>query len=919
MTDPKAPILYLVDVSNYLFRSYYALPPMSTPAGEPISAVFGLLRALLNIKIGLGAEHLLAVFDGKEGKARRKTIYEAYKSNRSVAPEDLIKQIPIAKQMCEALGISYICEDEYEADDLISAAAHQSRSFGYLCMICSSDKDLLQLVDGTICCLQTHKNNLKLGPKEVEDIYGIKPKQIPDYLALCGDASDNIPGVAGIGPKTAVSLLKKYNNIEGIIAHLDELGEKRAASFNVELARLSYRLAILEDVPSWKLDIQKASWRLPKPEISIKWLEKKGFHSLLKPFEQILKMQDQQPGVNVNPSYQEARIVNEGSKSSCGSSKNSQLDLFADLSLKNKTSLPACQEIITWNKLAQMLEHKVDGEIFVEVVFSKEKVFLEKRPLLFIFAWMGRSYLISGSLQDQEKEKLKQALRKQSFWSYDISEVERCWLNWSLQGPFHFCYDLKLASHLHFADGRELSSGSLLSGFSIVSFSDWQACQELFENEQIPLEEKAEKIQLRIEAWQGLRDQLDQFLSPDLKDLLNKIELPFSSILARMQHVGVFVDESKLKSLSLYLHRSIKSLETRIFELFGSKFNLNSPKQLARQLFEVLKLRVIKENKSGPSTDAATLEELKGEHPVIEQILHYRELEKLRSTYADSLPGYINPTTGCIHPHFEQTGTSTGRLSCREPNLQNIPIRNQEGLKIREAFCVRDEHNVMIGADYSQIELRMMAHLSEDESLIEAFIRGDDIHRYTASLVFGLKQEEVTEQQRSLAKAVNFGVMYGQQAFGLSKQLGISVKEASCFIEAYFKRYPKVASYIVKCKAQAIETGFVTTLLGRRRNIPEIKSPKAAIRALGERLSVNTPVQGGGADLIKLAMLAIDPKLKKFNAHMILQIHDELIFECPQDKQEHFLEMVKQEMEGVVQLKVPLIVNTSVGKNWREC
>lgn len=910
-------VLYLVDISGYLFRSFYALPPMSNPSGQPVQAIFGLARSLINLKNDFQAEYVLAVFDGLKGKERRKALYNEYKAHRIKTPDELISQMPLARELCDKLGIGVLYDECYEADDLIAAAVKGALQKGMSCCICSSDKDLLQLVNGSVWELHTHKNNYKIGRDQVKQTLGIEPEQIVDWLALCGDSADNIPGVAGIGPKTAVDLLNKYGSLEGIISHLHELGEKRRQNFDVGMARLSYELARLHEVEGYQFDLDASQWTIPQENVWLPWFERMGFRSLIQGLRKLQKSSPtfctSQNNVSMDAGDEVTSVVID--------KQTQQLDLFYDFI---PTTTPACvdtNKIICkgWDALAAHLKHIQDKTpIFIDVIKNSNEGYIlgfYLQDQLFI--------VVDPSENRADFRTLENILERCCLSAYNSQLLMRRWLELGMSCNFSWNFDLRLMAHLYFADSRDISIASLSNHFDLLGFT---ALEEIdiglaridLDNPSLD-SAQVQGLKMRANMLCKLGFLLKEAMDPGISKLYEDIERPLARVLARMEYAGIGVSCSVLSRLAAELHHEINRLLQIIYELAGEKFNMNSPKQLAKILYEKLQLRVIKQGKTGASTDAGVLEELKSEHAIIAEILHYRELEKLRSTYVEALPSFVNPKTGSIHPYFEQAATSTGRLACHSPNLQNIPVRSPEGLKIREAFQPRSPDRVFVGADYSQIELRLMAHLSGDPVLIEAFKQGQDIHRYTAALVFEIDLDKVSDEQRFLAKAVNFGIMYGQQAFGLARQLGIPVSQAASFITAYFTRYKGVAEYIQQCKNEAKEKGFVTTILGRRRQIPEMRSSKAMVRQLGERLSVNTPLQGGQADIIKLAMIRLDKKLKFHDAQMILQIHDELIFECPSSQVTHFNDVIRREMEGVYPLKVPLVVNIAVGKNWKEC
>lgn len=894
------PSLFLIDVSGYLFRSYYALPPMNSPSGRPVQALHGLARSVVKLIEDFNPDYLVAVFDGKDAKNRRRQLYADYKAHRSKTPDELIEQIVQAPALCRSLGLQTLIDDEHEADDLIAAACAQARAKGCKVYICSSDKDLLQLVEADVYQLHTHKENALIGPEKVKELLGVEPSQVADWLALCGDSSDNIPGVEGIGPKTAAQLLERWGSLENLIEHLDELGPKKKAKFNVEMARVSKKLATLFSDFEFTLDwdpfklAPESSW---KPLLS-----ELGLRAIIKSLSSMVPKVDH---ANVYPVIEKKRPeqLNTPSTPSLENQIFDLVDLFESLIASEQILAPVSPEELgqDWSALCNYLKG-LDPDTSVQIealqkdlwaVKALDKVWiLEKAP-----GQLDLKQLSALPLQWQTSHVQK---------THIALEAVGIDLNWKWHD------DLVIAAHLFYADARALD---VVKAIAYALNKDEEEIKQTLELAQ---SKDLQHITKLLHLLKGATHRFVCELDNERLCLYREVEVPLALVLARLHRRGFHVDRERFAELSSQMHAQIEGLKTEITQIVGQSFNLNSPKQLAGVLFEKLGLPIIRKTKTGASTDSETLLELEDQHPVISLLLKYREWEKLRSTYLDALPGFVQ-ADGRIHPYFEQSSTATGRLSCHQPNLQNIPVRTPEGLMIRSAFTAGVKNHLLLSADYSQIELRMMAHLSEDPALIEAFCKGEDIHRYTAALVFEKSLEEVSSKERSLAKAVNFGIIYGQQAFGLSKQIGVTVAEASNFIRAYFERYPGVKRYLESCKEEALSLGYVKTLKGRRRHIPEMKSPKHTIRQLGERLSINTPVQGSAAELIKLAMLALEKQLSHEPIRMILQVHDELIFEGAAEDLDRLTPCIQQTMESILSLKVPLVVNISIGKNWMEC
>lgn len=920
--------LFLLDCSSYLFRSFYALPPMNSPSGKPVHALHGLARSIIKLIEDFKPDHLVAVFDGKEAKKRRRELYPEYKAHRSAVPPELIEQIVQAPALCAALGLQTLIDDQHEADDLIAAACHQAREKGHTVYICSSDKDLLQLVGPSVYELHTHKENALIGPEQVKKLLGVEPFQVADWLALCGDSSDNIPGVEGIGPKTAAQLLEKWGNLENLIAHLDELGPKKKEKFDVEIARISKKLATLHWDFEFTLD-----WRPFALSPASLWkplLTELGLRSILKTLlglvaqeepseksvESIPRIASTAPIVSVAVSTDSAQAGSSIVPSKAKSFEPAiikkqffhQTDLFDPLPVPSCSVSSVIDPItLSWQELYQaILALPLGTELHIETFALDYWSISVVEPLIQEKLWVIEGKPVYEELAALARlEVLWQSSHVQNTHIALESAVGRE-ITWKWHG------DLVIAAHLYYGDARSLSPlSSLEYALGLIE----EDIKPLFEGTcQRQVSSLIELMGYFKRALKFFSAQLDQ----ERLSLYREIEVPLAAILAKLHGRGFFVNRERLKELSQEMHKELESLKNEIITLVGQSFNLNSPKQLASLLFETLQLPIIRKTKTGASTDSETLSELADKHPVVPLLLKYRELEKLRSTYLDALPTFIKED-GAIHPYFEQSATATGRLSCHQPNLQNIPVRTPQGLKIRSAFIPRKDSHQLLSADYSQIELRIMAHLSEDPSLIEAFQKGEDIHRYTAALVFEKTLDEVQDHERSLAKAVNFGIIYGQQAFGLSKQIGVSLPQAAQFIHSYFERYPGVKRYLESCKEQALSLGYVKTLFGRRRQIPEIKSPKHSIRQLGERLSINTPVQGSAAELIKLAMIKLEKELENEPIAMILQVHDELIFEGSPEDLQRVKPCIQGVMESIVSLKVPLVVNINVGKNWMEC
>jgi len=848
--------IYIIDALHILFRSYFAIGSMRNNKGEATNALYGFIRSLLKLVKEFSPEHLVIVFDGPENKKKRQAIYTEYKSNRAGMPEDLFPQLEKALEFCKLAGLPYLSVPGVEADDTIASIVRYAQKEDSTVFICTGDKDLCQLVTDHVFVLNIHKENRLLDKKKVKEVYGVTPEQIPDYLGLVGDSSDNIPGLEGFGPKTAIQLFEKFATLEEILDHPEEVaGLKKQETIKRDraIALMSKELALLHDTVEVPQDANFYSFHEPHIDQVREFYQEMNFSSLLKEMGEPKKA----PLPKIETDY---KVVEN-------------LD---DLLLDNPT------------EIAFHLETSTDHPMRAQL-------------LGVAFSWKAGAAVYLKTETAEAKQELQKLFSHPhlSFYGHDVKHDLHVLMNEGIELP-HICFDTNLASYL-LAPQTQKHSLEAVSLNLLVEETAASSCAA------------SADLTFRI------KDILSQKLEKEgLLSVFYTIELPLIPILLKMERSGMYVDPDKLKILSVDLAKQIEQIEKKIYALAGEEFNLNSPKQIAVILFE--KLQIPSPSKKGSlSTSADVLETLQVEHPIAKEILSYRSLEKLRSTYVDSLPEQILEKTGRIHCSFNQSVTATGRLSCQNPNLQNIPVRTEEGKKIRNAFCPQKKGWSFLSCDYSQIELRLLAHFSEDPSLIAAFNNGEDIHAYTASQIFDIPLKEVSQEMRYRAKAVNFGILYGQQAYGLSQETGIPYKEAVAFIEKYFQRYSRVKDFLESCKEKAKSTGKAVTLTGRQRPIPEIGSKNPMLHALAMRLAINTPLQGTAADLIKLAMIRIDKLWQEEMGFMILQIHDELLFEVPDHQLEKVTRLVRPAMEEVFDLKVPLIVTISIGKNWGEC
>jgi DNA polymerase-1 len=884
--------IYLLDAVNYLFRSYYAIGPMTNEKGESTHALYGFIRSLQKLLKDFSPSLITVVFDGPQNSKSRQALYSEYKSHRKKAPDDLYQQIDQAREYCHLAGFPMLSIEGVEADDTIASITKWAEKQDFEVFICTGDKDLYQLVNDQVFVINTHKENLLIDTKKVNELFEVSPSQILDYLSITGDASDNIPGIEGFGPKTATTLLQEYKTLENLYANIEKLPQKKQQTLleQKENAFLSKKLASLNYAVEIPQILEFYSLKSPKKQELNRFFTDMHFLSFLeeeKPKEDQLLLFSEEP---LSTSY---TLVNDP-------------DSFKLLQKMLLSSREICVDTETTDIRPMYAE-------LVGVGFA-----IEPHK-----AW----YLpVNGNIPFQEIFSFLKTLLEDSQKKFYGHNIKYDWHIFSHLGIEikNISFDTLLASYL-------LNPQSRKHNLDLLTLEFFQKkkipIEDLLDDKNktmkdVPVERVSEYCCEDVDYTCQLKALFEKKLQKqDLTKVLEKVELPLIAVLAKMEEKGIFIDEKHFALLSSDFSSQLHILEKAIFSSIGKEFNLNSPKQLSEVLYQDLQLPQPRKKASEFSTAAPVLEKLAKDSPVVEKILEYRGLQKLLSTYVDALPKLIHPKTKRIHATFNQSGASTGRLSCQDPNLQNIPIRSSDGQKIRKGFVPQKPNWSYLSFDYSQIELRLLAHFSEDPELLKAFQNHEDIHAYTASLVFGIPQTEVSKEMRSMAKAVNFGILYGQGSFGLSEQLNISTKEASDFIQKYFARYPKVSAYLDFCKTQAEKTGYAVTLTGRKRPILEIHNKNPQIKAAAERLAINTPLQGTAADLIKLAMIEIEKTLlqKNMQGFMILQIHDELIFEIPDEEIAFFKALVKEKMEGIFSLKVPLTVDVTVGKNWGEC
>ncbi|WER22555.1 DNA polymerase I [Providencia stuartii] len=919
--------LILVDGSSYLYRAYHAFPPLTNSAGEPTGAMYGVLNMLRSLIMQYQPSHVAVVFDAK-GKTFRDELFESYKSHRPPMPDDLREQIAPLHEMVEAMGLPLLVVSGVEADDVIGTLARQASQKGIPVLISTGDKDMAQLVEPNITLINTMTNTI-LGPQEVVDKYGVPPELIIDFLALMGDSSDNIPGVPGVGEKTALALLQGIGSLEKIYDSLDEIaalgfrGSKTLApkmEENREVAFLSYQLATIKtDV---ELDKSCEELAITKPNAE-------KLHQLFSRYEFKRWLADVENGT-----WMEGKSAKSSAAASKTEKKIEAVMSAPTLSAENYQTILEKADLDSWvEKLASASLFAFDTETdsldtqeahLVGMSFAIEPGYAAYLPL-------GHDYLdapaqlplndvlavLKPILESEKILKVGQNLKYDAevLLNYDI-ELKGIEFDTMLES-----YVLNSVAGMGRHDMDSLAERHL--NHKTVSFEEiaGKGKKQLTFN-QIALEQAAnyaaEDADVTLLLHQALYPQLEA--EPKLNKVFREIEMPLVPVLVRMERKGVLIDAAVLAAQSKEITARLAELEKEAFELAGEEFNLASPKQLQAILFEKLQLPVVKKTPSGaPSTNEEVLEELALNHALPKLLLEHRSLAKLKSTYTDKLPLMISPQTQRVHTSYHQAVTATGRLSSRDPNLQNIPVRTEEGRRIRQAFIARQGYKV-VAADYSQIELRIMAHLSQDKGLLTAFAEGKDIHRATASEVFGVPLDEVTSDQRRSAKAINFGLIYGMSAFGLARQLGIPRGEAQRYMDLYFERYPGVLRYMENTRHQASEQGYVETLEGRRLYLADIKSSNGMRRKAAEREAINAPMQGTAADIIKKAMIAVDAWLQteKPHADMLMQVHDELVFEVKESALDSVTAKIRELMEQSMQLDVPLKVDVGIGDNWDE-
>jgi len=899
------PRLVVIDAANALYRAFFALPPLRSPSGAPTGAVFGFANMLRKLIREEKPDAIAVAMDPRGGSFRRQ-LFPGYKATRDAQPEDLTAQLPLARELIDAWRLPVLEVAGFEADDVIATLAATAPP-NWEVVIVSSDKDLMQLVGGRVVLLDSMKDK-RIGPAEVVERFGVPPEQLLDVRALVGDPSDNIPGVKGIGEKGAAALITEYGTLENLLSRAGEVKAKKAREALLaqpDAARVSKQLATLRSDVPLPAGVDALAPHAPDRAALREIYKRLGF----------------------------ARLVEEIDAEGTASARGAAADAGAAAAAPHVAECELVRDIAALRAAVQSLASA--ERVAVVLVGDDEEGGLPSVPAGIALAGDGaRAFYVPLAHDLLGGVQLAWSEASAELFGLFAGPAARAWLATNTKRVQSLLaeagvaatlptLDLALAAFLLDPAGATTTPalalqllGRELRGFEELTGRGARARPA----SALSAEEAGAWAAQEASALLALAPLLEQRLAADeLTPLLRGVELPLTRVLSAMERAGVRIDERKLAALSQEYERELVRIEGEIYALAGERFQINSPKQLASVLFERLKLPPVKKTQTGFSTDESVLEQLSGQHALPAAILGWRRLAKLKSTYIDALPPLVDARTGRIHPTFNQIGAATGRLSSTHPNVQNIPIRSEEGVRIREAF-IPAEGMQLLSADYSQVELRIVAHYSGDESLIDAFAKGEDVHRRTAAEVNGIEPEDVTPDQRAHAKAINFGIIYGSSAFGIANQLGIAQAEAQATIDRYFARYRGVRRFLDETVATAQQAGFVRTLLGRRRYLQDLRSRNRALRQAAERMAVNTVIQGTAADLIKKAMVEVQDALRDagLRARMLLQVHDELVFEVPPSELAQLTQLVKARMEGAYVLAVPLVVDVGAGNNWRE-
>lgn len=885
--------LVLVDGSSYLFRAYHALPPLTTASGQPTGAIYGVLNMLQRLIADYHPDYMAVVFDPKGGSFRNQ-LYKEYKANREAMPEELAVQIAPLHAAIKAQGLPLIIVDNMEADDVIGTLVTKAEKANLHTVVSTGDKDMAQLVTAKTTLVNTMSNKV-MDIAGVKEKFGVTPEQIIDYLTLVGDTSDNIPGVPKVGPKTAAKWLNEYGSLDAIVEHAADIKGKVGEYFREFIPQIP----LTRQLVTIKLDVDLA---FEPTELKCAKQDVATLKKLFSELEFRTWLQELQEDGEAEAAIPETAydIILDKKHFATWLQKLESADVIAfDTETTSLDSMQAQLVGVSFAVHAHEAAYVPVAHDYLDAPeqLNREWVLAQLQPLL----------------KNPQKTIVGQNLK------YDIKVLKHYGIE--IAAPM---YDTLLESYVLNSSSARHDMDTLAMqylNYQTTKFEDiaGKGSKQLTFN-QIDIATAghyaAEDADITLRLHEAFMKELTAL--PTVKKVLDELEMPLMPILADMEYRGVLIDTAMLHQQSQVLQVRITELQKQIYELAGEEFNIDSPRQLQHILYEVLKLPVLKKTPKGqPSTAESIMQELAFDYPIPKLILEYRSLTKLKSTYTDKLPHQVDPRTGRVHTHYNQTVTSTGRLSSKDPNLQNIPVRHEEGRKIRQAF-VAPKNFTLVSADYSQIELRIMAHLSKDPGLVKAFEQGLDVHQSTAAEVFNVSLEEVTPELRRRAKAINFGLMYGMSAFGLSQQLGIDRDEAEAHMKVYFERYPSVQNYMHEAREIAEKQGYVETLYGRRVFVPEIHSSNFNRKRAAERAAVNAPLQGTAADIIKFAMIHLQQWIveRDVAVNMIMQVHDELIFEVADDQLSAAKQQIKQHMEQAVILSVPLIVDVGEGKNW---
>ncbi len=888
MTNSSKEKFVIIDGNSLLYRAFYALPLLQNRRGEHTNAVYGFTNMLMKLLEEEDPDYVAVAFDPPKPTFRSR-IDKSYKAQREKAPPELGEQILRTHQVLKAMGIPVFEIDDFEADDVIGTLADRVTEKDCEVTVVSGDADLLQMLGDGVTVMMTKKGISRMERYDrdrLKEEMGLEPEQVIDYKALKGDASDNIPGVPGIGEKTARSLIEEYGSLENIYDNIDRLKKKTAANlqeYRDQLYTGRELVTLRLDVP---IELDWEQCRFGKPD-----------------YEQLLAL------------FNELEF-----KSLANRLKKANSDQGAET--ENNELCSRAEQLETPEQLTALLNNLKAGATLA-VLFEREggrPCWRQPVRLLALALEEGKGYYLDPAAMGEREKEIWEGLagcreRKIKFLGHDLKQYYHLFNEHDLSPP-EGAFDTELAAYLNDPARGGYDLPVLLQFYLGLDTDQGSSKKEAFD-----FQRRGPELAAWAGALFGLRDYLQEELEEqELLSLLHELEMPLAAVLCRMERRGITIDMDYLRDLSAEICNRLEELEGTIYSLAGEQFNLNSPQQLSRILFDKLQLPEIRKTKTGRSTDARVLEELSYQHEIAAQLLHYRQLSKLEGTYLSGLIDLVDEQERKLYTNFNQTATATGRLSSSDPNLQNIPVRLEEGRRIRKAFIPSDKGKILFAADYSQVELRILAHLSQDPILVEAFETCQDIHRRTAAEVNNVALDQVTASMREKAKAVNFGIIYGSSDYGLAQNLKIPRSEAKSYIDSYFDRYSGVKKYMEDIIGQAREKGYVTTIFNRRRYLPEINSSNHNLRSFAERMALNTPIQGSAADIIKLAMLKIDQIIKEggFKAAMLLQIHDELLFEIEEDELNFFAPMIQREMEQAHSLSVPLQVDLKWGHSWEE-